>query len=147
MRSCEPNRWNPAAERASGTKEDARALNAYLDTLQAKAYEAKRQLIESNQMITAAAIKDQLLGTDQRNKLLIKIFENYNDQVKKIIGIDYSLATWTKYDRTKRFTHLFIQWKHKEQDLPIQCLNTEFVNDLELWLKTERKCGQNATIK
>ncbi len=146
-RSCEPNRWNPAAERASGTKEDARALNAYLDTLQAKAYEAKRQLIESNQMITAAAIKDQLLGTDQRNKLLIKIFENYNNNVKKLIGIDYSLATWTKYDRTKRFTHLFIQWKYKEQDLPVQCLDMEFVNDLELWLKTERKCGQNATMK
>lgn len=146
-RSCDPNRWNPAAERVSGTKEDARALNAYLDTLQAKAYEAKRQLIESNQMVTAASIKDQLLGTDQRNKLLIKIFENYNDKVKKLIGIDYSLATWTKYDRTKRFTHLFVQWKYKEQDLPIQCLDMEFVNDLELWLKTERKCGQNATMK
>jgi len=39
-RLCKPNRWNPAAERAFGTKEDARALNAYLDTLQAKAYEA-----------------------------------------------------------------------------------------------------------
>ena len=23
----------------------------------------------------------------------------------------------------------------------------EFVNDLELWFKTERKCGQNATMK
>lgn len=146
-RGCEPNRWNASAERASGTKEDARALNAYLDTLQAKAYEAKRKLIESNQMITATAIKDQLFGTDQRNKSLIKIFENYNDKVKKLIGIDYSLATWTKYDRTKRFTQLFIQWKYKEQDLPIQCLDMEFVNDFELWLKTERKCGQNATMK
>lgn len=146
-RSCDPNRWNPAAERASGTKEDARALNAYLDTLQAKTYEAKRQLIESNQMITAAGIKDQLLGTDQRNKMLSKIFESYNDKVKKLIGIDYSLATWTKYDRTKRFTQLFIQSKYKEQDLPIQCLDLEFVNGLELWLKTERKCGQNATMK
>ena len=146
-RSCEPNRWNPATERALGTKEDARALNAYLDTLQAKAYEAKRRLIESNQMITAAALKDQLLGTDQRNKSLIKIFENYNNNVKKLIGIDYSVATWTKYDRTKRFAHLFIQWKYKEQDLPIQCLDMEFVNDLEQWLKTERKCGQNATMK
>ena len=73
-------------------------------------------------MITAAAIIDQLLGTHQRNKSLIKIFENYNDKVKKLIGIDYTLATWTKYDRTKRFTHLFIPWKYKEQDLPILLL-------------------------
>ena len=70
-----------------------------------------------------------------------------NDHVKKLIGIDYSVATWTKYDRTKRFAHLFIQWKYKEQDLTIQCLDMEFVNDLEQWLKTERKCGQNATMK
>ncbi len=98
-------------------------------------YEAKRQLIETNQLITAAAIKDHLLGTDQRNKMLVKIFEGYNEKVKKLIGIDYSLATWTKYNRTKRFTQLFIQSKYKEKDLPIQCLDLEFVNDLELWLK------------
>jgi hypothetical protein len=31
--------------------------------------------------------------------------------------------------------------------LPIQKLNFEFVNDFSFWLKTERKCGQNATAK
>ena len=146
-RLCDPGRWNSAAERAAGTREDSRALNTYLDTLQAKVYEAKRIMIEANQLITASSIKDHLLGSDQRNKMLIKIFENYNDNIKKLIGIDYSEATWTKYDRTKRFTKLFIEWKYKEKDLPIQCLNMEFVNDLELWLKTERKCGQNTTVK
>jgi site-specific recombinase XerD len=146
-RTCDPGRWNSAAERAVGTREDSKALNAYLDTLQAKVYEAKRKMIESNQLITASSIKDYLLGTNQRNKMLIKIFENYNDNIKKLIGIDYSMATWTKYDRTKRFAQLFIQWKYKERDLAVQCLNMEFVNDLELWLKTERRCGQNATMK
>jgi site-specific recombinase XerD len=146
-RTCDPGRWNSASERALGSREDSRALNAYLDTLQAKVYEAKRKMIESNQIVMSSSIKDHLLGNDQRNKMLIKIFENYNDNVKKLIGIDYSEATWTKYDRTKRFTQFFIQWKYKEKDLPIQCLNMEFVNDLELWLKTERKCGQNSTLK
>ena len=36
-RSCDPNRWNSSAEKVSGTREDAKALNTYLDTLQAKA--------------------------------------------------------------------------------------------------------------
>jgi site-specific recombinase XerD len=146
-RSCDPNRWNPSAERVSGTKEDAKALNAYLDTLQAKAYEAKRHLIEANEMVTALAIKEILLGNNQRNKMLIKIFEEYNADVKKLIGIDYSHLTWEKYDRTKRFVKDFILWKYKTDDIHIQNLNMEFVNDLETWFKTERKCGQNATIK
>lgn len=146
-RSCDPNRWSPSAERASGTKEDAKSLNAYLDTLQAKAYEAKRYLIEANKLVTALAIKDILLGTNQRNKMLIKIFEDYNYDVKKLIGKDYSDATWTKYDRTKRFIKDFIIWKYKTEDIHIGNLNMEFVNDLEIWFKTERKCGQNATMK
>ena len=146
-RTCDPNRWNPAAERASGTKEDVRALNAYLDTLQAKTYEAKRQLIEANQMVSASLIKDSLLGNNQRNKMIIKIFQEYNERVQKLIGIDYSKATWTKYDRTKRFTQSFIEFKYQVDDLPLQTLDMEFVNNLEFWLKTERKCGQNATMK
>ncbi len=97
--------------------------------------------------MTASSIKDSLLGNGQRNKMLIKIFQEYNERVEKLIGIDYSKATWTKYDRTKRFTQNFIQFKYEVDDLPIQILDMEFVNDLELWLKTERKCGQNATMK
>ena len=146
-RACEPNRWNPSAERVSGTKEDAKALNAYLDTLQAKAYEAKRHLIEANEMVTAFAIKEILLGNSHRNRYLIQIFEDYNADVKKLIGKDYSKVTWEKYDRTKRFVKDFIQWKYKTGDIQIQNLNMEFVNDLEIWFKTERKCGQNATMK
>ena len=37
-RNCDPYRWNSSAERVTGTKENTRALNVYLDTLQAKAY-------------------------------------------------------------------------------------------------------------
>src|SRR5687768_12668355 len=77
-RNCDPDRWNPDAGRTSGTKESVKALNSYLDTYQAKVYDAKRKLIEANQMITSTAIKDILVGNDQRNKMLIKIFEDYN---------------------------------------------------------------------
>lgn len=146
-RIIDPVRWNSSSERAIGTRDDSRALNAYLDTLQAKVYETKHNMIESNKIITASSIKDYLLGAEQRNKMLIKIFENYNDNIKKLVGIDYSMATWTKYDRTKRFVQLFIQWKYKEKDFPIHCLDMEFVNNLELWLKTERKCRQNSAMK
>ena len=41
----------------------------------------------------------------------------------------------------------FIKFKYHVNDLPIQTLDMEFVNNLELWFKTERKCGQNPTMK
>jgi len=146
-RSCDPARWNPHSGRASGTREDVKALNKYLDTYQARVFEAKRKLVESGLMVSASTIKDILTGVDQRNKMLIKIFEDYNADVKKLIGIDYSKSTWTKYDRTKRFTQLFIDWKFKTDDIHIRQLNFDFVNQFELWLKTVRKCCHNTSLK
>jgi len=146
-RCCDPSRWNPHAGRASGTKENVKTLNNYLDTYQAKVFEAKRRLVEGNQMVTAAAIKDILMGVDQRNKMLIKIFEDYNADVKKLVGIHYSNSTWTKYDRTRRLTQEFILWKYKTEDIHIKQLDFEFVNQCELWYKTIRKCGHNTTLK
>jgi site-specific recombinase XerD len=146
-RSCDPSRWNPHAGRVSGTKENVKTLNNYLDTYQAKVLEAKRRLVEGNQMVTAAAIKDILMGVDQRNKMLIKIFEDYNADVKKLVGIDYSNSTWTKYDRTKRLTQEFIRWKYKTEDIHVKQLDFDFVNQCELWYKTIRKCGHNTTLK
>ena len=146
-RSCDPARWNPHAGRASGTKEDVKALNTYLDTYQARVFEAKRKLVEGNEMVAASAIKDLLMGVDQRNKMLIKIFEDYNADVNKLIGIDYSKSTWTKYDRTKRFTQEFIRWKYKTGDIHVRQLNYEFVTQCELYYKTIRKCSHNTTLK
>jgi len=131
-RSCDPARWNQHAGRASGTKEDVKALNNYLDTYLARVLEAKRKLVENNQMVAASAIKDILMGVDQRNKMLIKIFEDYNADVKKLIGTDYSKSTWTKYDRTKRFTQEFIGLKYKSDDIHIRQLNFDFVKQFEL---------------
>ena len=45
-RAWNPERWNMETYRATGTKEDARTLNAYLDTMQNKVYETQRLLTE-----------------------------------------------------------------------------------------------------
>src|SRR5687767_13773837 len=89
-RSWDATRWNSHAGRALGTKEDAKVLNIYLDAYQNKVYDAKRKLVESEKMITASAIKEILLGNDQRNRMLVKIFKDYNEDVKSLIGFDYS---------------------------------------------------------
>src|SRR4051812_29017343 len=72
------NRWSSHAGLASGTKEDARTVKANLVIFQSKAYEEKRYLIEGNKLVPASAIKDLLAGTSHCNRMLIKIFEDYN---------------------------------------------------------------------
>src|SRR4051812_7875184 len=61
-RKCEPSKWNPENGRMLGKSEAVKQFNAYLDTLQQKVFEAKRKLIETDQVISAEAIKNLLLG-------------------------------------------------------------------------------------
>lgn len=146
-RSWQKTRWNASAGRAAGTKEDAKALNVYIDTFKAKVFEAKRQLIEKNKAVTTVAIKDAISGTGQRGKMLMAIFDDYNKRVHKLIGIDYAESTWVKYQRTQRFVESFIQYKYGSKDNSIQSLDMQFVLELEVWFKTVRKCKQNTTVK
>lgn len=69
-RDWDPSRWNVHAQRASGTKEDAKALNVFLDTLQSKVYDARQQLLENNKAITAELLKNILKGKTERPKAM-----------------------------------------------------------------------------
>ena len=59
-RQCDPKRWNSKAGRLSGSKEDARSTNSYLNTLQEKVFSAHSELVISGELITAESVKDKI---------------------------------------------------------------------------------------
>jgi hypothetical protein len=50
-REFDPARWNSKIGRPTGTKEDAKALNAYLEMMQVKVYEAHREILASRSFL------------------------------------------------------------------------------------------------
>ena len=60
-----PSNWSIDAGRATGNKEDSRTLNAYLDTLSSKVFQAKKLLIEDDRELSAEALKNILLEKKQ----------------------------------------------------------------------------------
>jgi site-specific recombinase XerD len=146
-RECGSERWNAHAQRVSGTKEESKALNAYLDTLQAKVYEAKRQLIDDNQSITAGQLKNILKGKTDCQQMLMKNFHYHNEQVGKLVGKEFAPATLTRFKTSLDHARSFLEWKYAVSDISIKSLKFEFVTEYEFWLKSVRKCGHNTAIK
>jgi site-specific recombinase XerD len=72
-----------------------------------------------------------------------------NDQMAALIkaGKDYAPATLDRYNTSRDHTQAFLQWKYGLADIDIKRLNYEFVNDYEFWLKTQRNCAHNTTMK
>ncbi|TKT92681.1 site-specific integrase [Dyadobacter frigoris] len=147
QRECEPKKWNIAAGRKNGTKEDVRILNAYLDTLQAKIYEIHRRLVEADEEITAEIIRNHLNGTAAKSRFIIALFQEHNDRVANLVNKDFAPGTLTRYKTTLDHSRDFIRWKYKADDIDIFKLNHEFITDFEYWLKSVRNIGHNTAIK
>jgi len=85
-RDFDPDRWNKKAERAAGNKEDAKTLNAYLETLRVKIHEIHRELLAANEIVTVERLKNRLVGkTEERPRMLLEIFSDHNEQMNKLI--------------------------------------------------------------
>jgi site-specific recombinase XerD len=145
-RTWDPTRWNGRSGRASGTKEDARSLNLFLDVLTNKVHEARRKLIDANKDLTALAIKNCLLGIDDR-KYILKEFKAHNEQIEALVPDEYSPGTLDLFERTLLHVERFIEWKYQFPDLDIRKLDYDFISQFSFWLKSERKCQHNTTIK
>lgn len=146
-RYCDPEKWNTASGRQNGTREEARLLNNYLETMQTKVFEVRRQLIESNIEITAETVKAKLSGAGDKPTFILEVFQAHNDQLEKLIGIDYARGTLKRYETCLSHTRNFIQWKYKADDLDINKLDYDFISDYEFWFKTIRKCDHNTSMK
>ncbi len=147
-RKCNSENWNVSAGRLNGKNEAAKELNAYLDTLQQKVFEAKRRLIETDKELTAENIKNELLGKNKNQKyMLLEVFKYHNTQMAALVNNEYAPGTLDRYQTSYRHTESFLKWKYKLNDIEIHNLNYEFITEYEFWLKSIRKCGHNTTMK
>jgi hypothetical protein len=146
-RRCEQSRWNAHAGRTIGTKESAKELNQFLDSFEQHVFHVKRMLNYSDSATTAVAIKDILTGNIEKPKMIMEVFQQHNDQMKALEGIDFATGTIDRYQVSLEHTRAFIKWMYKSDDKPIKELDHEFISQYAFWLKTVRKCNHNTTMK
>jgi site-specific recombinase XerD len=144
---CQPDRWNEQAQRAKGSNEATRTLNALLDSLERQVHDARLTLQEKNSAVTVDAILKILSGCEDQPRKLLEVFQQHNDRMAALENVEYAPATVTRYDTTLSHARLFIEWKYGQPDIEIRQLDFDFVSNFEFWLKSERKCNHNSAIK
>ena len=91
-RTWSPERWNSRNGRAIGLKDDVKSLNRFLDVMTNKVHDARRFLIDEDKEVTAQAIKNYLLGIDDR-KTLVDVFREHNEGIAAQVPFEYSEGT------------------------------------------------------
>lgn len=147
-RECEPGKWNPKAGRMTGTKEDTKSFNAYLDNLQAKVYDAHKALTESNTPATAENIRDRFLGrTEQSGHTLLKAIKDHNNKLAALVGKEYAAGTLARFEVLERHMSAFLEFRYKTKDINIKDIDHAFISEFEFYLRTEKKCATNTAVK
>lgn len=73
QRDCDPPLWDDKLGRQHGTKEPARMLSTYLDSLVAKVYECQNELLRKGVPVNADSIKNRYTGIDKQARMLVPI--------------------------------------------------------------------------
>lgn len=146
-RSVEINKWNAQRECAIGKDRKHLELNHYLETVRTRVLRIHRELEQDEKPITAEILKNLFYGENKPPKMLLEVFNEHNAKYRELIGKDVVKATVLRYERTARYLEEFIKKEFQTNDIPLRNINYEFVCNFEFFIKTEKNCAQNATVK
>ena len=145
-RSWDLTRWDQESGKAKGTKEDARTLNAYLESLRAKLLRQFNQLLNGDEPVTAELLKNSFLEKTAPTKTLLELLAYYNQQAEARIGIDFTKATTRHYRVTEGKVRTFLKKQYQRTDIPLIQLNHRFATEFEHFLKTEQGLDHNTVM-
>nr|WP_315203729.1 phage integrase SAM-like domain-containing protein [uncultured Flavobacterium sp.] len=146
-RYIEPEKWNNKLQKVTGLSQEVKSLNRYLKTLEQEVYDAHHNMMKDKTTATASILKAKLLGTDQRARMLVPIFQDHNNKVETLVGQEFAAGTLERYKTSLKHTIEFIQWKYSVSDFDIKDIDHSFITEYEFFLRSVRKCANNTAVK
>ncbi|HEY5405909.1 MAG TPA: site-specific integrase [Ginsengibacter sp.] len=139
--------WDANSQSVKGRSNEARVINDQLAVIKAKILNCRSRVEASHEQVTTEILKNEYNGVNERPRMLVEIIEQHNNDIKSLIGKDYSEGTWKKYLTTKKHVQSFLKWKFNLADFNLQKLNFEFINDFEFYLKSQKNIDVNTCSK
>lgn len=141
------SKWSPELSKMKGSSEEARTINNYLDLMKSKVFDIQMELIHKNEELSLENFKSRILGTHQRERMIIPIYQNHNDKIEELIGNGYAYGTLERFRISLKHLQEFIQWKYNLSDISIYKIDYAFVTEFEFYLRSVKKCNNNTAVK
>ena len=143
----EKSKWSSELAKMKGTTDEARSINSYLDLMKSKVLDAQMELLHRNETLSIENFKNKLLVTEERQRMLVPIFQDHNNKIKELVGKEYASGTLERYTTSLKHTIEFMQWKYNISDIDITKIDHAFISDYEFWLRSVRNCANNTAVK
>lgn len=133
-REVEEQNWNGAKGMVKGTKDEIKALGAYIEQYRSMIVDHYQQMVLERKMITCEGIKNKVLGKNNYEHTLCTLVEYHNKQMPDVL----SPGTMKNYYTTERYIKKFLQEKLHTSDIFLVELDYKFITDFEFFLRKNK---------
>ncbi len=146
-RQIELRKWSSGSGNAKGNSEESKSINRYLDSIRSKLYDIHDRLLRDNLTISPKIINDIYFGQGEEERMLMEIFQEHNDQMKKLIGKGFTKGTMQRYDACKNHIENYLLFSYKKKDIPVKDVDHKFITGFDHYLKSQKDCAHNTSLK
>lgn len=148
-RTVNPDQWISAKSCAKATTQYGKELNEFLNQTRIHVFQCHQDLLSRNMQVTASALKSTFLAGTGREEVhtLLDLYREHNANLKSMIDKGVSRATYIRHETSRRNLERFLHDVYQREDINLKEINHVFVKDYEMFLRTNRNCNNNSTVK
>lgn len=138
-----PENWNNTHQKAIPDDTENKQINTQLSLIKQEINQAFLFLQVQKEQFDVEDIYLKYKGEDIKpSKTLIETFDLHNSRMEKLIGIEYTKSTFSKFVEAKQHIIDFLFFKSKKKNILLEDITLKFLNDFDYYLKTEKKFKQ-----
>jgi integrase len=143
-----PINWLSKQQDIKPPEPDAELINTQLSLIRTNLTQAFLFLQVKGTAFTVDDIYKQYKGETPKKEFgVMEVYNLHSARIKKLIGVDIQMVTFTKYLESGRHLQSFIKHKFKSNDIQLKALKSSFLEHYEYFLKTEKKFQQSTLNK
>lgn len=144
----DPELWSSEGTKMKGKTDQARSINNHLDKLLNEVSEAEKDLILHRKEVNYINMKIILTGKGEKERTIVPIFQEHNDRIQALVPTgEFAQGTVERYKTTLNHFKSFLELKYKISDIAIEKIDYAFIMDFDFFLRTQRACKNNTSIK
>lgn len=140
-------KWDSRKEKSRGSDRNSNLVNDMIDTTRDKIYRIRLRLDQEDKPITLANIKYYYSDRERLERTALKLFDNHNSFSEKKVGVQIAQATYDKYLLCRKYLSEFLKKEYGSDDLPVRNIDKELFQKFDLYLRSDKKCARNTSIK
>jgi len=138
--------WDTKTGRAIGKSSRSILVNRAIDHFTQEINKFYTEMVDKQGYVTAELVKNALNGIGRKQEMLLKLFNEHNQEFKLRVGVNRVEDTYSSYLRSYRHLFNFIQQKYGMEDIALDKLNLNFIDAYDFYLRVDRRMTQNTIL-